>query len=520
MATKAQPVRIGPFTGGLNTYSDPSAVADEDAVELINFDVDLDGSLTSRPPIKGLAGGLGGRYENRLLGTYVTSAGVAYLIFACKTTADVAITSWYKISDGTVGNIIGNFAATAMVQYQNKAWLIAPPTSANPGGSWDGTTFTAVAALPKGETATIYKERIFVGTGAKDATNPARVFFSGPANPSSWTGTDFFDVNNGDGQPIVALYSYAGSVVIFKSRSTYVYAYESSPTKGQVQTISASVGLENADCVAERENVLYVLYDSDLYSISNWNWEQLNIKVPFAYRNNNVGNTWTNFCVSNMNHRIVVRYYDNQYVYNIKTRTWALWQTLFLMHNIVESPIVDTVTGIQTFLTGNYGTRFAVTTTANTIYIIKDTYTATDSETFTCSVKSKVYSMNVPYSYKRLMWWGVDLLTKSKVDAVVTPVVYGRAVRIADVNTQPISNFLTRPINALLDQDISVSDSADIKNPSNVRMFVKYLKSLRFRQVQFKLSSTIDGTTSTGPLQIYSVTAFVINKESINKKIN
>lgn len=520
MATKAQPVRIGPFTGGLNTYSDPSAVADEDAVELINFDVDLDGSLISRPPIKGIAAGIGGRYENRLLGTYVTSAGVVYIIFACKTSSDAPITSWYKVSDGTVGNVVSTFAATAMVQYQNKAWLVAPPGSAVSGGSWDGTTYTTVAAIPKGETATVYKERIFVGTGARDTTNPSRVFFSAPANPSSWTGTDFIDVNNGDGQPIIAIYSYSGSVVIFKSRSTYVYAYESSPTKGQVQSVSASVGLENADCVAERENVLYVLFDSDLYSVSNWNWEMLNIKVPFEYRNNNVGLTWINFCVSNMNHRIIVRYYDNQYVYNVKTRTWALWQSLYTMHNIIESPVVDTVTGIQTFFTGNYGIKAAVMTTANTLYITKDTYTATDSETFTCSVKSKVYSMNVPYSYKRLMWWGVDLLTKSKVDAVVTPVVYGRAVRISDIKTQPISNFLTRPIGGLLDVDISVSDTADIKNPTGVRMFVKYLKSLRFRQVQFKLSSVLDGTTKTGPLQIYSVTAFVINKESINKKIN
>jgi hypothetical protein len=118
------------------------------------------------------------------------------------------------------------------------------------------------------------------------------------------------------------------------------------------------------------------------------------------------------------------------------------------------------------------------------------------------------------------MWWGIDLLTRSNVDVVITPVVYGRPVRIVDVADRTIASLSTRPINSLLDIDIAVSDSANVANPIGVRMFIKYLKSLRFRQIQFQLSSTIDGTTNTGPLAIYSMTAFVANKELVDKKIN
>lgn len=517
MTGQAQPVRIGPFTGGLNTYSDASAVADEDAVELLNFDVDLDGSLVSRPPITETEITLG-RYNCRILGIYTTDTD-SYIIYSMHDGGSGEYTSYYSINTGVHATLTATFKASAMVQYQNKAWLIAEPGSANPGGSWDGISFTAVASMPKGTSATVYKERIFVATGAKDAANPSRVFFSGPANPTSWTGTDFFDINNGDGQPVVAVYTYAGSIAIFKARSTYVFAYESSPTKGQVQSISASVGLENADCIAEIENTLYVMYDSKLFSISNWNWEQLNVKAPFEYRNTHLGNTWSNFSVSAINNRVIARYYDNLYVFGTKTRAWSLWNSTSTPHKFFRSTVVDTLTGIQTFFAGNYLTVDAGGA-ADQLYKFKDAYTAADTETFTCKLSSKVYSMNVPYSYKRLMWWGVDLLAKTDVDATVVPVVYGRAVRIADLTSSTIAALSGRTVATPLDISINVSDTANINNPSSVRMFIKYIKSLRFRQIQFKLTSIVDGTTNTGPLHIYSATAFIANKETVNKKIS
>ena len=48
-------LQIGPFVGGLNTFSDPSAVADNELVVCDNFELDLDGSLKSRPPFIDLA---------------------------------------------------------------------------------------------------------------------------------------------------------------------------------------------------------------------------------------------------------------------------------------------------------------------------------------------------------------------------------------------------------------------------------------------------------------------------------
>lgn len=524
MATKAQPVKIGPFTGGLNTYSDPSAVADEEAVDIINFDVDLDGSLISRPPM--VRFGAGGRYINRPLGTFTTPAGKRMLIFSCTDSSGNPLTCFYNIDDNIFGNISSAYSATAMVVYQNKVYLIAPPGAVS-GGSWDGTTFTAIAAMPKGATACVYKERIFVATGRLDTTNPSRVFFSGAANPTSWTGTDFFDVNNGDGQDIRKIYSYSGSIVIFKTYSTFAYAYESSPTKGQVQSVSASVGIDNGDCMVEADNVLYVASNSDVYSITNWSWEQLNIKVPFEASNAYGAWAANPYSLSRIGNRLVYRFYDTHYIFGIKTRTWTKWITTHVPDIWIQSPVIDTVTGIQTYFAGAYLNKDS-NPLGNFLFKLKDGYTTTDLEVggFNVSVTSKIYSMNVPYSFKRLMWWGVDILTKTAISVSAIPVSYGPAVRWKDLQAPqvPISktwaDMASNTWGSPLQVSLTVEDSTGINNTGGARMFLKFIKSLRFRQIQFNLTSNTDGSTVKGPLRVYSVTALVINKQLVSKKIS
>ena len=65
---------------------------------------------------------------------------------------------------------------------------------------------------------------------------------------------------------------------------------------------------------------------------------------------------------------------------------------------------------------------------------------------------------------------------------------------------------------------IHLKDSS--ANPTNVRTYIKLVKSLRFRQLAFRIVSTVDGSINTGPLRIFSVTAFTSNKELVTKKIS
>lgn len=525
MTTKATPVTLGPFIGGLNTFSDPSTIEDNELAELVNFDILLDGSLVSRPAIKKITNS---SYTSaRHLGNFTTSSGRVYLIFSGYE-ANWPKTFAFEPLTNSIVLISNLFAASSVVTYANKLYMISPVENSNPGGAWNGYTFSPILTMPHGISCTVYKERIFVGTG--DGLNPSRVYFSNPAGaeaPSlgveTWTGSDFFDVKNGDGQPIQKIYAYQGVIIVFKTKSTYTFAYESAPTKGQVLGVSATNGLDGPDCMVELDNVLYILSDAKAYSIINFNWERINDKVPFVRNNKYTGFTSQNFSLSIIGRRIVVRYFDTFYVFGSKTRVWSTWNSILTPSMFVKFPIIDPVSGVEVYYSGSYIKSGSSIGDSSAIYLIKDETNATDKESFQTKMATKAFSFSLPFAFKRLMWWGVDLSANSEVIATIHPnVPYNKQIKWSEIRLLSYkwkdrhSYTWASPLSISL----NVTDSANISNFDSIRLFVKYRKSIRFRQVQFKLHSTLDGSTYTGPFKIFSMTIFLVHKQTVPKRVN
>lgn len=502
------PVKIGPFVNGLNILNEPSTIADTEAAELTNFDIDLDGSIVNRPPVTVVPTGTvnGSKY----LGIFVSASSTVYFIYQIGTTCrayDVANNSWITIvSNATVSNC---------VQYQNKLWVIASISSAVSGGSWDPAGgFTSISAMPRGIFGCIYKERLFIATGP-GSTNPSRINFSSPANFTSWTGTDFFDVANGDGQAIYRLHSWSGQIAVFKQNSTYTFGYDTLPTKGVTQLQSSTIGIADTWALAESENILYILWGNYLYSVTNWNWDQVNVKVPFKYYSYKTKASWQDYTISIVNNRLIVRFFDNYYVYGLKTRSFSLWrfnEASYTPDSFVRYPYLDATTGQTFYVAADYDK------TGTNLYKMVDSLVTNNSEPFTCTLITKTYNFDVPYTFKRLFHWGVDLFSKTVVNFYVIPTAYNVPISWGQLKTIKWSQLKSwaRPLDVSLD----VTDSISGANPSNTRIYVKLLKSLRFRQVAFKLESSVTGSSSTGPLRIFSITAFVSNKELVSKKIS
>lgn len=506
----ASPVRIGPFVGGMNTYSGPSAIADNEAVEIRNMDVDLDGSLTSRPglavatpPVSGPA---------NIIGIYRSTTDVVYMIYAfpnavyARNTVDVPV--WNLISAGVF---------TSAVQYNDKLWLVQKPSlTAVGGGKWDPVNgYVAVAAMPRGYSAVIYKERMFIsGSRNNDETSINRVKFSNPADPSLWTGTDTFDVNAGDGQDITKLFVYDGQIIIFKTDSTYVYAYETTPAKGQVVIVSSTIGANNALSVEEFENSLFVFHENKVYRVSNWNWEHANIKVPFEYVNASGTTIENGTSVSAIGNRLLCKFYDKYYILGLKTGAWTTWvfSGTRAPDRFMRNPNVDSAVGASKYYAGTYKAIAEA-------YDLTDIVNATSAgESFLTRLITKSYDFGPSYGFKRLFWWGVDLLAKTTINFKVSPTVYNTPTLWSQLIGVPGTSIQTwgRPLDVVLD----VTDSSTMSNPSNYRTFVKLLKSLRFRQISFILESTVDGTTTTGPFRIFSLTAFVDAKQLVVEKVS
>ena len=151
MAGKAMPLRLGPFTGGLSSYSDASTIGDNECSYLTNFDLDINGSLVSRPPITKCAqNNTGAGFDQRILGTYISATGTSYIILATMDNVGRSFLIAYNIAANTYTTIAGGIDTvkfTAMVKYLNKAWFICDPAYAGNGGSWDGTTYSNNAAM-------------------------------------------------------------------------------------------------------------------------------------------------------------------------------------------------------------------------------------------------------------------------------------------------------------------------------------------------------------------------------------
>lgn len=507
------PVLIGPFSGGLNTYSESTQIDDSEAVELTNFDIDLDGSLVSRPPCNTMPSTVGN--GGILLGTYTTTTGTLYYIIIDNANN---LKAYDVVSGSAVFTISTNIECRCVVQYQNKLWVIATPNSANPGGTWDPVSgFTAVAAIARGSSATIYQERLFIAMGSQSTTS-ARINFSAAGNFSSFTlGTDFFDVNNGDGQAIVKIVTFGGRIIVFKLRSTWTFAYDASPSKGKSEIVAANVGIAGPNCYAEFEGTIYVLYGNTLYGVINWNWSPINVKVPFVVFNSVARTTNNNFSVSLLGNRVITRFYDNFYVYNMRTRAFSLWRFStvdFTPDYWIQYPVVDPTTNAYMYVAGGYDNG------KTAWYRMVDFPTYSVGETFTCSLVTKTYDYKVPYTFKRMFWWGVDILSKTQVTFNVHPTAYNIPIKWSQ-----ISNGVTKwsqvgtwakPLNLSID----VTDSVNTANPSGTRMFMKLLKGLRFRQISFKVSTTVNGTLATAPLKIFSLTAITSSKALVSEKIS
>ena len=503
-------VVIGPFQGGLNTASDPTSILDNEVSDIANFDIDLDGSLTARPPI---TSGVQGPVANQnidIIGIFVDASTNQFYIIG-STNAQV-----YSFNAGAWTAITGaTFRSSAAIQYLDKMWIVAEPGSGTNGGSWiPGGSLTTVASMPQGQSIQIYKDRLWIGSGLKSTTNTSRLSFSAIANGSSWSGTDFIDINPGDGQKLVDIYSLSNNLYLFKEDSTYVFSYDSAPTKGIVQPISKVVGTSNVRCVVQYENILYVYHEGFVYELINYNYTKLNIKVDFVSDTNLGLSYFRPVALSVVGDRVILRFFETQYVFYTKLRSWSKWTSSTFYPSRWWKLPKDSSSSLADSYTSHDARN-----NNRSVYNLFDGFNLTATETYNCYVRTKIYDFDSPNVYKRLYWWGIDLLAQGTVVAKVTPVVYSVAITWGSLLTRTWGSLLTNTWSQPLVADTSVTDSIPVAN-NLIRKFVKVLKSLRFRSIFFEVTLTTTGTSLTAPCKLFKIVPVVGVKGLVSKKVN
>lgn len=559
--TAVRELKIGPFAGGINRYSDISAIADDELVDCTNFDIDLDGSLKSRPPwhilfaaqFTNAAGGASPPNDFQLILLTGTFEAIRFVIFQSNHTGSGAAYIYYLDGPnaGTIATIASGSYSTAH-RYADDVFLtpdVNDIDSLGTGQQYDLLTgvVTAIPNMPRGYSSAVYKDRLWI-CGRRGTPNSSRLFFSDLADFTSWPGSNFFDINPGDGDALQDLIVYQDNLVLFKDSATYVLTYDAGPAQAVLQIVNGDIGVFGPRCLVPYENSVFVLKYNQVFEMVNFDFTRVSVKIPFEYDDDTPGTfadqewrykIWMRACGD----RLVVRFFNRLFVYHLRLRAWTRWESLDdniqglgpIMLLDATNSNTDTRLGHNTYVatssllknidSGGPGVSGAWKTYVK-LFRFDDFYEGSFVEDgditpspvdIQCAMLSKAYDIGISHRFKRLMHWGVDTITGRSITGTIFPFSIAYKVTWGQLHIYHWSELNTWGYPLF---EIPTTSQMQPVGAGLARRYIRFPKSLRFRLVQFQVDMLTVGNTSDGPARIYSLTAFVSGKQLVPKAVN
>lgn len=516
--SRAEALRLGPFEGGLNTASDPTAVADSELVDCVNFELDIDGSLVSRPPIFETVNMSATWTERIVIIGRAVLAGGNYLIGS-------NATGTYAF-DGTIWTtILADLESRVALQYRDNVYIVPAPGCAVDGGRWDGTTWTTQASMPHGEAAVFHKSRMFIAHGKGSTADTSRLYYTDPITSVTlpWVGL-LTDISPGDGEKLIDVIVYNDNLLLFKQDSTYVLAYDIFPSDAILRKISSTLGCTTRRCIVQYENSVFIFHEGSLYEIVNYDFQRINLKVPFLYDGSTPSTRAEEVFISILGDRLIVKYYNRIYSYGLKTRTWTRWESTSInLHNF--GPLVSFPSNPTESVNVKYYSGSSILSNKQ-VYCIQDGYdsgtieeTLAGTYTIFCTLLTKNFDVADSHHFKKLMWWGADILTTQGIVGFATPIVSSYRIRWRDLSALTWDSLSTKTWLQPLDSSPNITTTITDLTVVN-RKFVKFLKTLRFRQISFSLILKNNGSTLQGPCRVFTLTAIIGSKQTVGKQVN
>lgn len=521
-------LRLGPFVGGLSQQGDPTAIGDSELVDCVNFELDLDGALISRPPIQTTTDLSASWTERIVLLGVGTFAGTNYLMGS-------NVNGIYRFDSGAWTLITNTMQAGSMVQYNDFVYFLSIPNATNSLGRWSpGGGFVAVApanlhtmmtGTRGGGNLVIFKERLFIVPGIDKNDATSRLIFSDAGLPETYsTTTQFIDVHPGDGEKLVDCLSHDDNLILFKEDSTYVMSYTSRPADAEILNINTTIGATKQRCVVSYENSVFIYHRGQVFEVVNYDFSRINTKVPFVYDSSAPSTRIEEVFLSLFGDRLIVRYYNRIYVYGLRTRTWSRWESEDTnLHNF--GPVVGIPSNVVNDINDPYYAGSSILSN-DKVYLMKDGFSSTDREvsggvdkTINSSITTKNYDLANPYQFKKLYWWGADVSTNTSITGTVNPIVFGFLPTWSMLSVFTWGSFTTVTWSSLLGNP-SVSSTVSAVGSGNLRRFIKFPRTLRYRQINFQVEFTCSGSTEDSPVKIFSLIAVTATKETLSKALS
>lgn len=510
------PYPLGPFTEGMNNEDEEATIGDNQLADIMNFELDNDGSLLSRPAIVvDSASPVAGQFVD-LLGYYVRNDGATFAV--CTTDAK----TWaYDIVAKTYQEIWANKAA-GFTQYDNKIVMISETVA---GGYWEAGTFTSTPTMPLGSDIVLYQERLWA-FGARGTVNQTTVWFSNVTSAGAiptviwtWTtATDFFEVSKGDGQWVTGLLADVNALIIFRSRSSFRLTFAGSVFSGSLVPLNATIGADNKDSFATYESYYLVLSQGILYQFINNQFYPLNTKRVRFTGSAPEAQLRRATAVSVFAHRAIVWYYGSLYVYSMNTNTWSRWDSAVSKAAYFMTIPPSSIAGDVRTALADVGIN---TAPKSMLRIADEVLEAGSGEEMTSFIRTKSYAVDEPAQYKRMFYWTFEVKTATGAIGIAYP----SAIAENSVTTDEM-DLVTTDVLDLGSVDnplITVpSFSTDIDFPAAApqRVLVKAIQDSRFMRIRFEIFLTSDGTTRTSQARIYSIVPYFRVKGGVAKKVS
>jgi len=136
-----------------------------------------------------------------------------------------------------------------------------------------------------------------------------------------------------------------------------------------------------------------------------------------------------------------------------------------------------------------------------------------------CWVRTKNFDMAISHQFKRLWWWGADVSTSRTITGIATPVIVSFQVYWGQLLSmywgQLLDDFWGQPLTepTVISTPVTTTSGAH-------RRFAKFLKGLRYRQINFKVLLITQGSTLDGPARLFTMTILTETRQVVPKSVN
>jgi len=310
---------------------------------------------------------------------------------------------------------------------------------------------------------------------------------------------------------------YFNTLIIFRTESTFGLQYTSDPAAAVVSLIIPKVGLNSKDSLTQFETYIYFMYENKAYEFVNNRAAQINVKVPFF--STTTTDIYLPYAVSEFNQRILFTYFDQVFVYNLRTRSWTIWKSQtygslgqFLARSNTQDKSI--VLGHKNVTVPLGGSRSAP------LLQITDEYSSVQ-EPMDCIIETKNFNYQASAIFKRLFWWGLDATFKGTVVGTAAPITQSFQVTWQTLlDNETWGSMLQYTWASPQAGSPAINTSVTESSATFRRVFVKFLKSLRFRQIFFRVKFTTNGSSTEAPVRLFSLTTYVNPKQTVSKEIS